>query len=246
MDYFDYKDDALVCESVSLEAIAESVGTPVYVYSQATLQRHVRVLDAAFDKTPHRLCYAVKANSNLTLLKRFVEWGTGFEVVSGGELFRVLEAGASPESVILSGVGKTRDEIRQALDAGVLFLSVESQAELELISEVAVQTGNSARVVFRINPDVDPRTHPYISTGLERNKFGISLSDAASVIPGWILVAGRRRRRHRVSFGLSDYGTGTLRRSDCRHRRPGPRSSAPGNRSRVSGCGWRSRDLLRR
>jgi diaminopimelate decarboxylase len=182
MDYFDYKDDALVCESVSLEAIAESVGTPVYVYSQATLQRHVRVLDAAFDKTPHRLCYAVKANSNLTLLKRFVEWGTGFEVVSGGELFRVLEAGASPESVILSGVGKTRDEIRQALDAGVLFLSVESQAELELISEVAVQTGHSARVVFRINPDVDPRTHPYISTGLERNKFGISLSDAASVI----------------------------------------------------------------
>ena len=182
MDYFEYHDDVLACEGVGLEAIAESVGTPVYVYSQATLLRHVNVLNAAFGKTPHRLCYAVKANSNLTLLRRFVEWGTGFEVVSGGELFRVLEAGASPDSVILSGVGKTRDEIRHALDAGVLFLSVESQPELELISEIAVATGCSARVVFRINPDVDPRTHPYISTGLKRNKFGISLSDASSVI----------------------------------------------------------------
>ncbi len=190
MDYFEYNDNDLVCEGVSLDAIAESVGTPVYVYSQATLRRHVRVLDAAFGGRPHRLCYAVKANSNLTLLRRFAEWGTGFEVVSGGELFRVLEAGASPESVILSGVGKTRDEIRHALDAGVLFLSVESQPELELISEVAVLTGHSARVVFRINPDVDPRTHPYISTGLERNKFGISLSDASSVIQAGTSLPG--------------------------------------------------------
>ena len=190
MHYFEYNDSLLACEGVSLEAIAESVGTPVYVYSQATLRRHVRVLDAAIGKTPHRLCYAVKANSNLTLLRRFVEWGTGFEVVSGGELFRVLEAGASPDGVILSGVGKTRDEIRYALEVGVLFLSVESQAELELISEVAVETGNPARVVFRINPNVDPRTHPYISTGLKRNKFGISLADASSVIHAGTTLPG--------------------------------------------------------
>lgn len=182
MHYFEYNDDRLACEGVGLETIAESVGTPVYVYSQATLRRHVRVLGEALGDTSYRLCYAVKANSNLTLLRRFVEWGTGFEVVSGGELFRVLEAGASPNAVIFSGVGKTRDEIGYALETGVLFLSVESRPELELISEVAVRTGRSARVVFRINPDVDPRTHPYISTGLQRNKFGISLSDASSII----------------------------------------------------------------
>ena len=182
MHYFDYNDGVLSCEGVSLEAIAESVGTPVYVYSQATLQRHVRVLDEAFGEMAHLLCYAVKANSNLTLLRRFVDWGTGFEVVSGGELFRVLEAGASPDDVILSGVGKTGPEIRYGLEKGVLFLSVESVEELELISEMAVETGRRARVVFRINPDVDPRTHPYISTGLQRNKFGISLSDAPSVV----------------------------------------------------------------
>ncbi len=190
MHYFEYSNQGLACENVSLESIAQSVGTPVYVYSQATLRRHVRVLDAAFGQTRHRVCYAVKANSNMTLLQRFVEWGCGFEVVSGGELFRVLKAGAMPDSVIFSGVGKTQEEIRYALEAGVWFLSVESQPELELISEVALQTGSRAHVVFRINPDVNARTHPYISTGLERNKFGISLCDASSVIQAGISLPG--------------------------------------------------------
>ena len=182
MHYFEYRDGALGCEEVSLDAIVESVGTPVYVYSQRTLHRHVRVLQEALGSTPHLICYAVKANSNLTLLRRFVKWGTGFEVVSGGELFRVLRAGASPEGVILSGVGKTREEIRHALDAGILFLSVESLAELESVSQVALKTGRTARVVLRMNPDVDPQTHPYISTGLRQNKFGISLTDAPELV----------------------------------------------------------------
>ena len=182
MHYFEYHDGVLGCEDVSLDAIVRSVGTPVYIYSQRTLHRHVRVLEEALGPTPHLVCYAIKANSNLTLLRRFVEWGIGFEVVSGGELFRVLQAGAPHDRIILSGVGKTREEIRSALDAGILFLSIESRAELELVSQVALETGRDARVMFRMNPDVDPQTHPYISTGLRRNKFGISLSDAPEVV----------------------------------------------------------------
>ena len=183
MNFFEYNTrGALACEEVPLESIAESVGTPVYVYSQRTLRRHVRVLDEAMGSTPHLLCYAVKANSNLTLLRRFNDWGAGFEVVSGGELFRVLQAGAAPQRIIVSGVGKTKAEIQYALNTDVLFLSVESQAELDSISEIGVGVGRAARVVLRINPDVDARTHPYISTGLERNKFGISLADAVPMI----------------------------------------------------------------
>jgi diaminopimelate decarboxylase len=190
MHHFEYKEGILLCEGVSLEAVAESVGTPVYVYSQATLRRHVRVLDEALGSTPHLICYAVKANSNLTLLKHFNEWGTGFEVVSGGELFRVLQAGAVPSRVIFSGVGKTHEEIRYALNTGVLFLSVESRSELDLIAKVASDTERSARIVIRINPDVDPRTHPYISTGLRQNKFGISLADARAIISAATTMPG--------------------------------------------------------
>ena len=182
MHYFEYRDGALACEEVPLETIAESVGTPTYVYSQRTLYRHIRVFDGAFDSVPHQVCYAVKANSNLTLLRRFREWGIGFEVVSGGELFRVLEAGAIGSQIIFSGVGKTRDEIAYALQSGVLFLSVESRAELELISAVAHSRRESAPVVLRTNPDVDPQTHPYISTGLRHHKFGIPLGDASELI----------------------------------------------------------------
>jgi diaminopimelate decarboxylase len=182
MHYFEYRDGALACEEVPLETIAESVGTPTYIYSQRTLHRHVRVFDDAFASVPHRVCYAVKANSNLTLLRRFLEWGIGFEVVSGGELYRVLEAGAGGGQVIFSGVGKTRDEIADALDAEILFLSVESAAELELIAEVAAERDRRAPVVLRTNPDVNPRTHPYISTGLRHHKFGIPLGDAPDLI----------------------------------------------------------------
>jgi len=182
MHYFEYRDGRLLCEEVPLETIARSVGTPTYVYSQRTLHRHVRVFDGAFQSVPHQVCYAVKANSNLAVLRCFVEWGIGFEVVSGGELYRVLEAGAAGERIIFSGVGKTREEIAYALESGILFLSVESPAELELIREVAEIKGVTAPVVLRTNPDVDPRTHPYISTGLRHHKFGIPLADASALI----------------------------------------------------------------
>lgn len=182
MHYFDYLDGALACEEVPLEKIAESVGTPTYIYSQRTLERHVRVFEAAFSRVPHDVCYAVKANSNLTLLRHFLQWGIGFEVVSGGELYRARQAGAVGSQVIFSGVGKTADEIGDALDFGVRFLSVESRAELELISEIAIERGMRAPVVLRTNPDVDPKTHPYISTGLRHHKFGIPLADAPDLI----------------------------------------------------------------
>ena len=195
MDEFRYDGEGLTCENVSLGAIADSVGTPTYVYSQKILYDSVRRFDDAFASVPHLVCYGIKANSNLTLLRRFVEWGIGFDAVSGGELFRALQAGADRKRIILSGVGKTRDAIQYALDRDILFVSVESRAELETIAEVAIETGRTARVVFRTNPNVDARTHPYISTGLKSHKFGVSFKDTpaliadASAMPG-IEVAG--------------------------------------------------------
>src|SRR5215475_9833735 len=178
MHYFEYREGELYCEGVPLRKIADEVGTPVYIYSEKTLHRHVRIFDDAFQSVPHLICYAVKANSNIHLLRRFSEWGTGFDIVSGGELFRVLRAGAPPEKVIFAGVGKTADEIRYALDAGILFFNVESPAELELIHDIARDMDRRARVSIRANPDVDPRTHPYISTGMQKHKFGVSLPEA--------------------------------------------------------------------
>jgi diaminopimelate decarboxylase len=178
MHYFEYRGGELHCEGVPLRKIADEVGTPSYIYSQETLRRHVRVFDEAFRSIPHLICYAVKANSNINLLRLFKEWGLGFDIVSGGELFRVLRAGGSPEKVIFAGVGKTADEIRYALDAGILFFNVESPAELELIHAIARDSNRRARVSIRANPDVDPRTHPYISTGMQKHKFGVSLAEA--------------------------------------------------------------------
>jgi diaminopimelate decarboxylase len=178
MHYFEYRHNELYCEGIPLRKIADEVGTPVYIYSQQTLQRHIRVFDEAFSAIPHLICYAVKANSNVNILRRFAQWGTGFDIVSGGELFRVLRAGGSPQKTIFAGVGKTADEIRYALDADILFFNVESPAELELIQAIARETNRTARVSIRANPDVDPRTHPYISTGMQKHKFGVSLSDA--------------------------------------------------------------------
>src|SRR5262245_56738411 len=178
MHYFEYRRGELYCEDVSLRTIAAEVGTPVYIYSEGPLRRHVRVFDEAFHDVPHLICYAIKANSNINILRRFVEWGTGFDIVSGGELFRVLRAGASAEKVIFAGVGKTADEIRYALDADILFFNVESSAELELIRHIARDTNRRARVSIRANPDVDPKTHPYISTGMQKHKFGVSLPEA--------------------------------------------------------------------
>src|SRR4051794_14376687 len=181
MHYFEYHDENLYCEGIPLERIAKEVGTPVYIYSEQTLRRHVRVFDEAFQGVPHLICYAVKANSNINLLRRFAEWGTGFDIVSGGELFRVLRAGGSAQKTIFAGVGKTADEIRYALDAGILFFNVESPAELELIQTIAKDTNRRAPVSIRANPDVDPRTHPYISTGMQKHKFGVSLADAKNL-----------------------------------------------------------------
>src|SRR5262247_4897186 len=178
MHYFEYRESELHCEGVPLQKIADEVGTPVYVYSEETLRRHVRVFDEAFQGVPHLICYAIKANSNINLLRRFAEWGTGFDIVSGGELFRVLRAAGSPDKVIFAGVGKTADEIRYALDADILFFNVESPAELELIQTIARDMNRRARVSIRANPDVDPRTHPYISTGMQKHKFGVSLPEA--------------------------------------------------------------------
>ena len=178
MHYFNYRNGELYCEEVPLRRIADDVGTPVYVYSERTLHRHVQVFDEAFQSTDHLICYAVKANSNIHILRRFAEWGIGFEIVSGGELFRVIQAGGSTEKTIFSGVGKTVEEIRYALESGILFFNVESSAELELIRQVARPLGARARVSVRTNPDVDPRTHPYISTGMQKHKFGVALDEA--------------------------------------------------------------------
>jgi diaminopimelate decarboxylase len=176
--YFGYNNGFLYCEQVPLNRIAEKIGTPAYVYSEATLKRHVRVFDEAFQSIPHLMCYAVKANSNINILRRFAEWGTGFEIISGGELFRVLHAGGSPQKTIFDGPGKTIEEIRYALDSDILFFNVESAAELDSIADMAQQTNTRARVSIRANPDVDPRTHPYISTGMQKHKFGVSLPEA--------------------------------------------------------------------
>jgi len=178
MHHFEYREGRLCCEEVPLQRIAQEVGTPAYIYSERTLRRHVRVFEEAFQTIPHLTCYAVKANSNLHILRRFAEWGTGFEIVSGGELFRVLKAAGSAEKVIFDGPGKTLKEIRFALESDILFLNVESSSEAELISQIARQLGKRARVSIRTNPNVDPKTHPYISTGMKKHKFGVGLDEA--------------------------------------------------------------------
>lgn len=181
MHHFQYRGDELLCEDVPLDRIALETGTPTYIYSESTLHRHVDVFEDSFRSAPHLICYAVKANSNLTLLSRLAGWGTGFDIVSGGELFRVLQAGGDPRKVIFSGVGKTAEEVRYAIASDILFFNVESAGELELIRNVARASGTRARISIRANPDVDPRTHPYISTGLKQNKFGVSLEEAAGL-----------------------------------------------------------------
>jgi diaminopimelate decarboxylase len=176
--HFHYQNGSLYCEEVPLDRIASEVGTPVYVYSLRTLERHVHVFDEAFGAIPHLICYAVKANSNLTILQRFAASGIGFDIVSGGELYRVKQAGGDTRKVIFSGVGKTADEVRCALESDILFFNIESAGEIELIRDVANQTGKRARVSIRANPGIDARTHPYISTGLRKNKFGVAIEEA--------------------------------------------------------------------
>ncbi len=176
MHYFAYRDNQLFAEDVAIEDIVERVGTPVYVYSAATLRRHFRVFDEAFAGTDHLICYAMKALSNLSILKLFGSMGSGFDIVSVGELMRCLRAGADPKKVVFSGVGKTDEEIGAALDAGILMFNVESRPELSRIAEVARARKVKAPVSLRVNPDLDPGTHPHISTGHRNSKFGIPLS----------------------------------------------------------------------
>jgi diaminopimelate decarboxylase len=181
MDYFNYREGRLFAEDVDLEAEAPSWGTPAYVYSRATLERHWRAFDDALKDQPHLVCYAVKANSNLAVLNVLAQLGSGFDIVSAGELERVLKAGGTADKVVFSGVGKLPEEITRALDVGIRCFNVESEAELEVIAEIARTKGVIAPVSLRVNPDVDAKTHPYISTGLKENKFGISIDDALDV-----------------------------------------------------------------
>ncbi len=181
MDHFTYRSGELACESVSLEALAAAVGTPTYVYSKAALLESYTAYDRAFSEIPHLICYAMKANSNLGVLATFARAGGGADIVSGGELYRVLRAGIPAGKVIFSGLGKTREEMREALKAGILMFNVESVSELRTLDEVARETGTRAPIALRVNPDVDPETHPYISTGLKSSKFGIPITQALSV-----------------------------------------------------------------
>jgi diaminopimelate decarboxylase len=181
MHHFHYRDNTLHCEEVALPAVAEAVGTPFYLYSAATLERHFTAFDSAFAGVPHITCFAVKSCANIAILRLFARLGGGADIVSGGELFRALKAGVDPAKIVYSGVGKSAAEIRAALEAGILMLNVESEQELALIQEVAAALGRRAPVSFRVNPDVDPKTHAYISTGLAKNKFGIPIADALRV-----------------------------------------------------------------
>ena len=190
MDHFHYKDGHLLAEDVAIAAIADDVGTPFYAYSTATIERHFTVFRDAFAGRDALVCYAVKANGNLAVVRTLARLGAGADVVSGGELTRALEAGVAPEKIVFSGVGKTRDEMAQALGAGILQLNVESEPELEMLSAVAVALGREAPVAIRINPDVDAETHEKIATGKSENKFGIpwtrarDIYDRAAALPG--------------------------------------------------------------
>lgn len=178
MDYFIYHEGTLHAEKVKLTALAQLYGTPCYVYSRATLERHWRAFANALDGRPHLICYAVKANSNLGILNILARLGSGFDIVSGGELERVLQAGGLPHKVVFSGVGKTKAEMQFALKVGIYCFNVESMPELLRLNQVAGEMGKRASVSLRINPDVNAHTHPYISTGLKQNKFGIDIEIA--------------------------------------------------------------------
>jgi diaminopimelate decarboxylase len=181
MNHFDYRNGVLHAEAVNLPGLAEAVGTPFYCYSTATLERHFRVFTDAFAGEKVLVCYAMKANSNQSVLRTFAKLGAGADVVSGGELKRALAAGIPPQKILFSGVGKTEAELRAALAADILCINVESEPELELLSKLAVETGRTARVSVRVNPDVDAGTHAKISTGKSENKFGIPISRAREV-----------------------------------------------------------------
>ncbi|MCF8055451.1 MAG: diaminopimelate decarboxylase [Desulfocapsa sp.] len=178
MNHFEYKNGELFCEDVSVGTIAKEVGTPFYLYSRATLVRHFQAFDSGFDTIDHITCFAVKSCSNIAVLSLFSGLGGGADIVSGGELYRALQAGIDPKRIIYSGVGKTEEELRYGLESGILLFNVESEQELHRLNKVAADMAVKAPIAFRVNPDVDPKTHAYISTGLAKNKFGIPINEA--------------------------------------------------------------------
>src|ERR1700689_4340662 len=178
---FHYVDNTLYCEDIPLADIAKAVGTPAYVYSSRVILDNYRAYDEAFGALPHTVCYAVKANSSLGILSLLARAGSGFDIVSAGELYRVLQAGGDPKKVVFSGVGKTAAEVEYALAKGIHSFNCESEAELALIDAMAARRGVKAGFAIRVNPDVDASTHPYISTGLSEHKFGIAIAEAPGV-----------------------------------------------------------------
>ncbi|MDA5608432.1 diaminopimelate decarboxylase [Pasteurella multocida] len=181
MDYFQYQQAQLMAEQVPVKHIAQQYGTPLYIYSRATLERHWHAFNNALGDHPHLICFAVKSNPNIAILNIMARLGSGFDIVSQGELERVLAAGSEPSKIVFSGVAKTETEIARALEVGIRCFNVESVAELYRINQVAGEMGKTAPISLRVNPDVDARTHPYISTGLKENKFGISVAEARNV-----------------------------------------------------------------
>ncbi len=178
MHSFEYQQGELYCEQVPVSRIAKELGTPCYIYSHETLIRHFHAYDNAFKDIPHVIAFAMKANSNLAILRLMAREGSGVDIVSGGELFRAMKAGVPASKIVFAGVGKSPDEIRDALKANILMFNVESAAEIRAINDVAASVGMKARIALRINPDVDPKTHPYISTGMKKSKFGIAADRA--------------------------------------------------------------------
>jgi len=181
MNEFNYRNGQLYAEDCPLSDIAAEVGTPLYVYSQKTLERHFRVFDQAFRDIEHLICFSVKSNSNIAILRLFANLGGGADIVSGGELFRCMKAGMDPGRIVFSGVGKTDGELTYALESGIMMFNVESEMELERIDRIAERMGKTAPIAIRVNPDINPKTHPYISTGLKKNKFGIDVKRAVEL-----------------------------------------------------------------
>jgi len=176
MHHFNYRDEELYCEDVPVRTIAEEVGTPFYLYSHATLLKHFRAFDRAFGDIRHLTCFSMKSNSNLAIIRLFAREGGGVDIVSGGELFRALRAGVDPKKIVYSGVGKRAEDLEYALESDILMFNAESEQEIGLLDDLAGKLGKKAPVAIRVNPDIDPQTHPYISTGLRENKFGIDIN----------------------------------------------------------------------
>lgn len=178
MNYFNYRRGEIYCENVPIREIAEAVGTPLYVYSYRTFERHFRVFDKAFQKIPHLVCYSCKANANGSLLRTINKLGGGADIVSGGELYKALRAGIPHNKIVFSGVGKTEEELRAAIKADILMINIESEGELAMLRKLSKNMKRKVPVSIRVNPEIDPKTHPYITTGLKKNKFGVLWNDA--------------------------------------------------------------------